>query len=830
MIKSPPNASIGLTPKWKIPFPTFHASLARPLKPLLFDDDPDGLIIFGDSSAIYFAQVSTGSGVYGKLPTIKATTYIHGWALDAGSLYVLDGVDLTKWDLGEAAKRHTVQLVAEPDATTARTALGELKKAIQSAEWAAFLEQAEDEHDRLATPPADFVKMLEDLRAMVGSANTSAAARQKIAELRSKLAEKRKAAAPWCFSAPLVRQGSLQEPTTAVLIMQGNGMLYACDKELGPFRKNNWDNTQAELHLALLDDRTSSAPKRLAFVADSTLHVIDPVGLLPKGHWSPVTAPEKGTTHSLTAANGQFLWSTESGVYALKPDESTLQLIFQTGPPWNARQVGRLGVPQTNYNPQPDPNELFESMNVHGWIAQRADKTVPLSDGMAAQLVLSDENGKYVAPPKGTTHVLYGPFGGGTHTWGEVSGHESLPLVLLSDSNAASMLCKYPLPNGLIQVVPQWVIAPWLSSLTRDSPADVALSQPWPTPAVRPLSKPQPNMLKYLHDSPATMAIREFELHVPEITTPSRNVADRELRYVFWWAIFDHPFPDPGVHLTLSGAEKALKVFYTDAQKLALRTQFAGQGTVWDFWGLDQGHVDNFDAAKPVPDFDPPWKWKTPPPSTLFHKPPPRWYDPWGYNRPGDFITQQPAATYLDPFCFNGQLHFPQRAITFGKFKGQQWAVFVDYDPAEESSEPEDVSAEPGILVVRADEDQKLTTVYVLSSKHLGVTYDVASHELRQEAQPFGTVTDQVLGTPGVFLNAGWWVASPEYPSVRLQKTAAQDPTKGNVRPWDTFVNTNKSKYGPTDGSTAWNIAECPLPADVLPSLVLFGHLLPPPH
>src|SRR5215211_4094773 len=227
------NAATGIPPKWTIVFLNSHASLVRPINQPIFDDDPDGLVIFGDSSAIYLGRVgSPGQGPYAKLPFIKATTYIHGWGLDAGKLYVLDGVELSMWDLGDAVKRHTLQLVAEPDATPARSALGELKKAIQGAEWAALLEQAEDEWARITPPQADYLRMLEALRTMVGSANTSTAARQKIADLRSKLAEKRKAAAPWCFSPPLVRQHSFQEPVSSVFVMQGNGILHACDKQL----------------------------------------------------------------------------------------------------------------------------------------------------------------------------------------------------------------------------------------------------------------------------------------------------------------------------------------------------------------------------------------------------------------------------------------------------------------------------------------------------------------------------------------------------------------------------------------------------------------------
>lgn len=838
------NANAGLQPKWTVTFTGVHASLTRPINQLIFDDEPDGLIIFGNSSAIYLARVANpGQGPYTKLPTIKATTFIHGWALDAGNLYVLDGVELSVWNLGDAVKKHTLKLLADDEVTIALAALGELQKAIQSAEWAAFLEQAEDELLCLPPPPADYVRMLEALRAMVGCANTSTAARQKIADLRKTLADKRKAAAPWCFSPPVVRLHALQEPQTSVYVMQGNGMLHACDKQLGSHKQVARGSDHAELYIALLGDRTS-ALERLAYVADATLYVIDARTLEAKGHWTPTTAPPNGTTRSLIAANGQFWWSTDNEVYACKPDETTVQLAWRSGLPWKTCQVGRLGVPQTNYNPSPDPNELFESMNVHAWIAQRSDKPAPLNDGMTAQLMLSDEQGKYVAPHTGTTHVLYGPFGRDAveagHSWGEVRAHPSRPLVLLSDNHTASILCTYPTPCDLVQLLPQWVLAPWLSSVTHGSPADIALSQPWPPPAVRPLSKPHSNMVAYLHQSAAAFALREFEDRVIRWTRPQRTIGDRELRYVLWWAISDRPFPDMDFALDQVHAKKALKVFYNDTQIEALAAQFSGLGTVWDYWGRTQEHADNFSVSKPVPDFDPPWLWKARPSLPLFHKPPPRWYDPWGYNRPGDFITQQPAATYLDPFCFDGQIRFPQRPVTLGGgFKGQQWAIFAENDSSSaesggthdpDSSSDSEVSVEPDVLVIRTDEDRKLTTFYRLPSKRLGVTFDASTHEFHSEAPlPYGSITNQILGPPGFCLDAVWCVGSREYPSVRLQKLVTVETGKDSS-PWDTFVTNNKTQYGPSGGATAWKIEACPLPSDVLPSIVLFGYLLASPQ
>src|ERR1044071_3887472 len=133
----PLDPSLGIATRWKIAFSPSRASVVRPFHTPIFDDDPNGLVIFGDSSAIYMAKVASGAAPYSKLSPLKATTYIHGWAWDAGNLYVIDGVELSAGNLGDAAKRHSVQLVSDADAPTAKKALTDLKNAIQIAEWAA---------------------------------------------------------------------------------------------------------------------------------------------------------------------------------------------------------------------------------------------------------------------------------------------------------------------------------------------------------------------------------------------------------------------------------------------------------------------------------------------------------------------------------------------------------------------------------------------------------------------------------------------------------------------------------------------------------------------
>src|SRR5262249_32293696 len=158
----------------------------------------------------------------------------------------------------------------------------------------------------------------------------------------------------------------------------------------------------------------------------------------------------------------------------------------------------------------------------HGWIAQRADRSAPLNDGMTAQLMLSDENGRYVAPPPGTTHILYGPFAhdaASAASWGEIKPHPTNPLVLLSDSNKCSMFCRYPTPAGIPQLVPQWTVTPF-SSVTKNSAADVALAQRWLAPPVRQRPKPQPDMVDYLNKSTAKDAIASIETMLSVMASP----------------------------------------------------------------------------------------------------------------------------------------------------------------------------------------------------------------------------------------------------------------------------------------------------------------------
>jgi hypothetical protein len=198
----------------------------------------------------------------------------------------------------------------------------------------------------------------------------------------------------------------------------------------------------------------------------------------------------------------------------------------------------------------------------------------------------------------------------------------------------------------------------------------------------------------------------------------------------------------------------------------------------------------------------------------LFHTPPPVWYDPWGYNRPGDFVSTQPSPTYIDPFCFDGQLKFPQRPVTLeGNFKGRAWAVFVDNDPAD-----------PNTLVVLTDEDRQRTTFQILPPKSLRITFDANTHTFQQEVRTLGSTSKLVVGPPAIginparTLNTAWCVVNSDSTTARLRKLVGT--------PWDKFVEANKAKYGPTGSGKTWQIQVCPLPDAALPEVVLDGYAL----
>src|SRR5262249_3683228 len=130
----------------------------------------------------------------------------------------------------------------------AKQAIAEWKAALQQAEWARLLEQAEDElpvviaeqnaaapgsseRDKLDALATDVYAMVRILRKMVGAdPGAAGTSRTRIAAIRAELAAKEAAAAQWRFSGPALVRQLMERPENAVFVMQGDGTLHVCDK------------------------------------------------------------------------------------------------------------------------------------------------------------------------------------------------------------------------------------------------------------------------------------------------------------------------------------------------------------------------------------------------------------------------------------------------------------------------------------------------------------------------------------------------------------------------------------------------------------------------
>ena len=501
--------------------------------------------------------------------------------------------------MSNGAKGQTLKLVKDPaEIAQANEALGELRKAIQRVEWSTLLEQAEDEwvrlttqqsaaapfsdeRDRLDNLAADYYRMLKGLRELTGSTGGAVAARALVKKLRKELTDKRKSVARWCFSPPVVRQGSFDEPMRAVFVVQGDGTLHTCDKPLTQSISKKWRD-QAEPTIALLEDL-----KLFAYVSQGVLRTVETLTFVEKGSWSPEKIPAPGLQHTLSWANKQLWWGSEAGVNACQVDAAgNLQPTLKSGQPWTTRQVGRLGMLPTPYDPAVNPNDLFDTMNINTWVTQRP-KTEPLNDGITAHLMLSDETGKYTTPAEGFSYIVHGPFAGdarsGASGWTQIKAHALKPFVILSDSRGASVLCKYPTPGGVSQLMPQWSVAPWLSSVVAHSDLDRELSREWPKPAPRPLPKPFPDMVAHLKNSPLGSKTTLYENMLSIMGKGHRKLADRDLRLLLWHGLFNRPFPPNFFMISVDLLKELgplLNLFFNASDQQLMRNRFGTSGTV----------------------------------------------------------------------------------------------------------------------------------------------------------------------------------------------------------------------------------------------------------
>jgi hypothetical protein len=349
---------------------------------------------------------------------------------------------------------------------------------------------------------------------------------------------------------------------------------------------------------------------------------------------------------------------------------------------------------------------------------------------------------------------------------------------------------------------------------------------------------------------------------VPAITDLSRIVpggklTDRHLRYIIWFAVlgFDSGYVEIPPRPTRFDAQPSPFPRWC-VERFRLQGTWPPYSQFGKVFRLQTQEASKryFRSAKIPVNFDPPWNWPFEgPPMDLFHSPPPAWFDPWGFNRPGDFEPSQPAATYLQPFSFDGQLKLPVRPVTLDVPKGRIWSAFTDNDPASilaSIPEPDEKtmnekktvdddpvllqsSAEPDTLVMITDQYLHLTILQLLPSRPLRIIHDAKSHQFQHEAPALGLTRSIVIASPVVFLNprkvfpVAWCPVEPDSPSARLRKLATLDSQTGDV-PWDEWVKANKAEYGPDSQQTRWKIASCPLPSAALPTVTLHGYALPP--
>jgi hypothetical protein len=833
-----------------------------------------GIAIFGDASTIYIAQVSSsGGGEYTPLPTIKAKSFFHGWAVDSGNLYVLDGPELSMWHLSDGTKsRNVIKLTDYED--DEKQKLKEYQEALQRAEWATLLEQCEEEYIRLTADQnkaqsdsdernqldvlaSDLYGMLKNLRKMVGCADPASrkSSRTQIEKLRNDLAQKKAKAIPFCFSAPVVRTQQFTQSQNAIFIMQGDGTLYHCDKNLTSFDAvTEAGDGQTELLVALMEGNSSF----VAFISKSTLKAYNADTLKSSGHWQPTNVPPASSRHTLTAANGHFWWGTDQGIYAVKPVGSTLQFVTHSGATWSTRQVGRLGVSDKKFPPPPvkggssitDPNHLFESMNVKGWIAKRTNPTAPLNDGMMAHLMLSKDDGSYKSPSGDKTYLVHGPFtptqGAPQNRWTGHKAHSSSPFVLFSDEQGMATLCSLPLTTIGSQLLPHWTTARWFSSPRRYSDLDLTLSQKWPTPNTRAMfedSNKAQMWNKVMTESPLGALFKAWDALFKDDKKPTEEAWDLRLRFLLWHALFDKPLPAmswPGSTtrvIEMKDVKAALNILYNQAALESLQKRFSGLGTIWEVSedGREGVVTIRFLFQSPIPAFSDilpvawiPWKWKQSP-AGLFNGPPPEWVDPWGLNRPGDFFPEQPQPNFLDPFRFEGNLRFPQRLVQiYTGTKNRCWAVFTSGDSAFQGAPTSTTQSQ--VLVVTADEDQQHTAFQILPTQSIQpVSFDQASHTIDNPARELGIINKPIASAPTVFVAANsvqptaCCVIYSDFQSKILRKLA--DASKSESL-WAKFVRTNQAAYGPTGSDTAWKIEKCPMPEDALPKVSLEGYAL----
>ncbi len=858
-------ADTELKTKWKSVFESPRALLNGEMRQPQASPEA-GVLVSGDETTIYVVSI-TDSGTTRWY--ISAKSIFHGWTVAGTSLYVVDGPEASVWDLTAEWDMKSAATSPKPVKAFRLAEFGadenrkvtEWKTALQRAEWARLLEQAEEEwpvltaeqnaapagspdRDRLDALAADVYAMMRSLRKLLGADPArSASGREKIAAARQDLAAKRAAAKPVRFSAPAVVRQALEQSSYTVFIMQGNGVMHAAGKSLAGFDALPLAET-AEPVVAVLPEK-----KLVAYISQRFLYTIKTSGEKQVSHYV-ASVPFASDHHTLTAANGQFWWANEHGVRAIQPDAAgVLKPTFLSGGAgWTTRQAGRLeSIPTkliAGYQSgsgdrifeQINPNALFDAMNLPEWMkdwALRSGSTGP-NDGILTQLMLADESGRYTTPPVGKSYLVYGPFarnaGEPASQWSGFRFHAGRNLAILDDTLGGSALYATSEANqpGVPVPLPRWSSAPWLSRPI-ESEDRTALQAAWPVPTLVPLEslRPRPDLADAVTRGGKVPAmVRLFTTSLASSIPPDRP--DQLMRFFLWFALLDAEHGQAHCD-NLAALKEALGQIYTPAQLTELRTRIGRPGQAWQIARFGAGGLWNapmqyhlIGAGWPVN--QPPWEWKTPP-TRLFSGPIPKWFDPWGCNNPQDFFPVQPTRTFFDPVRLE-TLRFPQRPATFAKTpRIRSWSTFTNGDPAVPVTEQP--AGAPSTLIASADEDRARTTLRLLptQSRPQPILYDPAAGRASDPSQlgffreaAMTPATVYALKLPSDSDATACCVVSPEFAGTRIRSLASDTSEKG----WGKFFDANRAKLEA-------NLTACALPEKGLPRVAFHAYRLPLP-
>lgn len=298
-----------MKPKWQpIAFPQDCVPYGeQAFQPLVLPDH--AIVVAGGPAALLLFQMF-------EVPrlawTIPARDRIAGFAAHGSELYVQDGPVLSRWSLVDGKCASAINVVASSQRWTAgagaldwsalhrlpdalRTKQHALQRARRRAEWAALLEDAEQEvvawnrlpdASGMALAIGQLERLIADLRALVGPGGAS--------EARGELARATSEAAALVISAPVVRTHQIWGKAAGMVFVIGrDGSLHPLDDTLQHMGTKRF-HPGAQPALALSEFPTDADSDefacRLYYVAsDGTVQALDggALPLAPLPPWTP---------------------------------------------------------------------------------------------------------------------------------------------------------------------------------------------------------------------------------------------------------------------------------------------------------------------------------------------------------------------------------------------------------------------------------------------------------------------------------------------------------------------------------------------------------------